>query len=414
MIFYITDNPEIKKIIKSNIELTFQIYDWRVNLSKEKIDIEEVNFQISKKIKKKIIREKILKNKTIIAIVAPSNYKLIYDLLDIEKEFNKKIKIYSWDSYIQKRRTMLKVDRKEIKNLFNEYIQRGYLTSLLYNKLTFFNFQRIEQFISIIAINIINQINKDNKEEEIDINNLKTTTLINILLNEMKPINKIIDILIYNQRKFNIKDPFLGEIIFLNKSSKLYKKIEKLNGTKIRKTNISESIILLNKILPLTDILKTLRYLEDNFFIKTNLTNKQLNSIKEVSIEDIKYYYDYVDKDIWDKIYQSKTFSFNNMFPPIEVEELNYECPLCGSTEYNSSPMHFFCSDTNCKLYIPRIISPGGVKKSISDNDFLKLINHGETLIKNKVGGYNKYFLIKKDNKFKIIPKINKEIKENI
>jgi hypothetical protein len=414
MIYYFTDNPEIKKLIKSNISLSYQIYDWRISISEEDIDIDDINFKLNKRIKKIDFKSKFRSNKTIIGIVSPSNYKLIFDLLNASKEYHFELKLYSWDSYTKKRKKMIKINKTIIKKLFNEYIQRGYLTKLTYNKLIYFNFQRIEQFMTILTINTINKINKVPSIIKIKKNDLEINTIeyIKLMIKKGTPLNQILNSLIYNQRKRNISDPFLGKFIILNNKSKIKKIVENIKEEEISNTNIDLIIKTMSELIPLTDTLKTLRYLEENNFLKTDTTNEELTTNIIFSNNEIKKYFNYININIWEKIYESKTFSFSSMFPQIETEDLKYKCPLCGSTEYNSSPLNFFCSDTNCNLYIPRIIKPGGIKKQISDLDFLKLINHGETLIKNKVGGYNKYYLIKENNKFKIIPKINKEIKE--
>lgn len=420
MTLYVTDNPEIHKKLLGNSFLLYQIYDWRV--IPQESDIEEDLFDIKKRFKLGKFRNELKLNSKVIAIVAPSNYKLIYDLLHLKEQYVKEVIFYSWDSWLKRKR--LKIDKKEITELFNKYIQRGYFTKLIYKELSFFNLQRIEQFLIILGINASNKVLKCGSNnfppiEYIESPLLDITGTIRILLSQGYTLRKAIDKLIYHSRKNDITDPFIGKFYFLNNDNSLFKKINdqlssniyKGINTNNEKTEIcSFSIIveLLKDFIPLTDIFKTIRFLEKNDQIKTLNEKGLLETDYQFSVEDIKYYFNYISSKKWNEAYSTKSFSFGSLFPLIEIEELVYFCPLCGSSEIKSSPKHFFCSDINCSLYVNRIINPGGIKKQVTENEFIRLIHHGSALIKNKLGGYSRFFLEKNGQKIRILPQIEK------
>lgn len=421
MTLYITDNPEIKKTLLGDSFLLYQLFDWRI-IPKD-TDLLEDSFDLKRKFKLGKFRNELKLNESIIAIVAPSNYKLIYDLLYIKETFNKQITFYSWDSWLSRKK--LKINEKLIKSNFNEYLQRGYLTKLTFKELSFFNLQRIEQLVFILGVNSINKIlkcgnlgfNQQNNEPEIE-NKYNTIGVLRILISNGYSLRKAIDKLIYHSRKNDITDPFLYNFEFLNETNSLFKKVkEKLdtniylgineNNEKTNPCSFTTLIDLTKDFLPLTDILKTLRFLEKNDLIHTDFSTKGfLRSDIDFSIEDLKLYFNYLSAKNWKEAYKTKSFSFGSLFPKIEIIELKYSCPLCGSSELKASPKHFFCSDVNCSLYVNRIINPGGVKKQITENEFIRLINHGSALVRNKIGGYNRFLLEKKDNSIKIKPQI--------
>lgn len=420
MTLYLTDNPEIKKTLFGDSFLLYQIFDWRI-IPKES-DLQEDIFDLKRKFKLGKFRNEVKLNDTIIAIIAPSNYKLIYDLLYIKETFNKNIVFYSWDNWSKRKK--LKINEKQIKKNFNEYLQRGFFTKLIYKELSFFNLQRVEQLVFILGVNSINKILKCgnlgfsiNKTQN-ELENIDTIGTLRLLISSGYTLRKAIDKLIYHSRKNDITDPFLNEFVFLNENNSLFKKIKDnlnsnvyfgLNDSNEKTCNCSFSslIELTNGFLPLTDILKTLRFLEKNDLINTDFSNKGfLKSDIDFSIEDLKIYFNYLSSKKWNEAYKTNSFAFGSLFPKIEIVELKYSCPLCGSTELKSSPKHFFCSDINCSLYVNRIINPGGIKKQVTENEFIRLINHGSALIKNKIGGYNRFLLEKKENSIKIKPQI--------
>ncbi len=421
MTLFITDNPEIKKTLSGDSFLLYQLFDWRI-IPKES-DLNEDIFDLKRKFKLGKFRDTLKLNESIIAIVAPSNYKLIYDLLYIKETFNKNITFYSWDKWNTRKK--MKINEKKIKKDFNEYLQRGYFTKLIFKELSYFNLQRVEQLVFILGVNSINKILKCgnlgfgiNQSIETEPNEYNTIGIIRILISSGYSLRKAIDKLIYHSRKNDITDPFLNNFIFLNETNSLFKKInDKINtniylginenNEKTQACSFTSLIELTKDFIPLTDILKTLRFLEKNDLIKTDFSNKGFLKVDiDFTIEDIKLYFNYLSSKTWNEAYKTNSFSFGSLFPKIEIVELKYSCPLCGSSELKSSPKHFFCSDINCLLYVNRIINPGGIKKQVTENEFIRLINHGSALIKNKIGGYNRFLLEKNENSIKIKPQI--------
>jgi len=434
MTLYITDNPEIKNKLKVNCHLIYQVFDWIINLE-DTDSIEETNFVLTKRFKLSEIRKNITRNDKIVAIVAPSNYKLIYDLLYIKKKYSKEIAIFSWDSYSKRKR--LKYDKEKVIKDFNKYIQRGYLTKITYPELSTMNLQRIEQFLVILAILTVNIVLKTGSEYGIEENyqeldpindqydNIDAIGSVRVMCHNGYTIRQAVDKLIYHSRKRDITDPFIGTFSFLKNNNTLFKLIENNKNSSLYrgsdkdflKSNIpgiTPIVGILNSIIPITDTLKTLRFLEKNDYI---YSINEKGSIKvdnyEMSINDIKKYSPFLSSKIWNELYLSKGYTFSSLFPKIEVNEDKYECPFCGSTTLRQTPTSFFCSDILCKLYVNRVIKPCGVKKLISENELIRLLKHGNTMVKNKGGGYSRFILQKNDKKIWIIPQIEENISDN-
>src|SRR5574344_951253 len=92
---------------------------------------------------KKEIRKMDFKD-DVIAIVSPSNYKLLFDL----KEFN--VKRFYRPEFYEKRETF-EVDYKKIDKLFENFLKRSYISYLNYEKLQNLGLNRIEQFVICLA-----------------------------------------------------------------------------------------------------------------------------------------------------------------------------------------------------------------------------------------------------------------------
>lgn len=426
----ITDNPNLHDKNNPDSLLLYQVFDWRINVKQFDFDnLEDLNiedeFELKKRFKKSLYRKKIELNSIIIAIVAPSNYKLLYDLIYIKNKYNKKIVFYTWDSWLKHKES--KINEAYIKKLFNEYIQRGYLTKLIYTELEYFNLQRVEQFLILTAISIGSKYIKTNKDgylehdfftEELNINSIMKKILL-----KNQSVHKTVDKLIYHSRKNDINDPFFRKILFINDNKNSLKKyyssidnslikISDNNYLNENPVNIFSITLMLSGILTLTDILKTIRFLEKNDLIKSDGENGIL-TLKEFYDFNFLEYKDYINFEKWNSLYHTKTYSYGDFFPPIRIQSLTYKCPFCGSSEFKVSPKHFYCTDITCKLYVNRLINPGGVVKQVSELEFIRLINHGSTIIKNKIGGYNRFMLLKTDNICKIIPQIEKKIDED-
>jgi len=415
MILYITDNPEIHKELKYSL-LLYQIFDWRVDIVAEKdvYEAELMNFNLKRKFKRKVIKDEIKLNNEIIAIVTRSNYKLIYEILILESEFGKKIKIYFWDRWLVKKKKEY-VKKLKIFNEFEHYLQRGFLTKLTYKQLSAMNLQRIEQFMVYLALNIIELGLLKDSDKIIYNDYVEIPEDSNVLLQELIEVISykkscpvyVVDKLMYHSRRGHISDPFLGKSKFLSEKNNLKKMYD--SGNRKENSVILGVLHLLGGILPNTDILKTLRYLVKNeiVFIEEDF----IDFSYRLSAEDIKYYLPYISKNKWEYIYSNQLYSFSGVLPNIQFGELDYSCPLCGSTEFRTTPLHFFCSDNLCKFQMDRIIKPGGLPKNITDWDFKRLIKYKSTIIKNRRGGYSRFLLVENYNgngKFHAIPQIEK------
>lgn len=399
MELYITDNPEIKKEIIGSI-LAYQIFNWKVDSVSEN-DIYEAeynNFVISKRYKKKTIKDEIGMHNTINAIVAKSNYKMIYDLFKIEEETEKKVNIYYWENWSGKHKKEY-IKKGDINSLFDGYLQRGLLSKRNYQELSALNMQRIEQFIVFIALNIINLKIGNVKKKESNLNGL-----IEALSVKSKSPSYIVDKLMYNSRKGFITDPFIGNFEFIKDSN-----LKSLYESDNKKENIliNKLLQITEGILPITDALKTLRYLEKNEIV--SITDDFIEFSIDITKEDLKLYLPYVSKEKWQHIYEEGSFVFSGILPRLEFTTISYKCPKCSSTEYKTTPLTFYCGNLNCNFRMDRIIKPVGIPKKINDWEFNRLIRHKSTIVKNAGGGYSRFFLIENDRvdgKYHAIPQI--------
>jgi len=398
MTLYLTDNPNIKKIIPGSF-LLYQLYDWRVLYDSKNSDIENDYFKIKKSIKNKNIKEPLALNNEIICVIAESNYKFKYELSE------KNTIYYLWHDYKKRKEHIF--NKKKNKLMFERYLQRSFFSRAIYDKLAAFNMQRIEQFL--VYISLYKYKKERLKECDTDFNYIyETDKLINAISYKRNDFWYVIDKLMYHSRKLDIKDPFTGKLSFINKENSLYKIYEEHKEKPISEMTKTYLYILksLSKIFPYVDILKTIRYMEMNDLIKISS-----NSVfYELNEEDLDMSYKYLNKNTWAYFYRTKDFKIN-MFPSLNyISELYFKCPKCNSTELASSPVNFWCSNINCNFRVKRIISPAGVPKNIAEKDLLRILKFGSTIIKNKFGGYNRFF-IKESNKYEgsyyLTPKIH-------
>jgi len=412
MILYITDNPKIAKTINGSI-LAYQLFDWRIEIVSEKdlYETDITNFNLSKKHKLKSIKEDISLHSEIIAIVTRSNYKMIYELIHLEEQ-GKKVTIYFWDRwFIKKKKEYIK--KLKINNEFEKYLERGFLTKLTYQQLSFLNLQRIEQFIVFLALNVISlginketQIHIDNYTPEAENSDILLEDLIKVISFKKNNPIYIVDKLMYHSREGHISDPFLGKLKFLTENNTLKKMYD--SGNKGEEYILTELLKILGTIMPNTDILKTCRFLIKNNIVFINEVG-ELEFEHSLTKEDIRYYLPYISKQRWADIYLNQNYSFSGVLPSLQFGELSYSCPVCGSTEYRITPLHFFCSDSLCRFQMDRIIKPAGLPKKITDWDFKRLIKYKHTIVKNRMGGYSRFFLIENDQtkgKYHAIPQI--------
>jgi len=403
LILYITDNPNISKEISGSF-LMYQLFDWTIKLEDDVEDFEsDPEFVLKKRYKKAELRKSCKISTSIIGIVTISNYKLINDIFKLGLEHNLKVKIYTWEKWNKRKNVLLK--KKPIYSMQNKYIQRGYLTLLMYQNLSFLNLQRIEQFLVLISIGCLKYKIKESEESS-----SPGAIIIQKLLISGYTIRAAVDKLIYHSRKGDISDPFLskGEIVFYNENNSLFKKI---NKESLGENNKFLSLVfILESIFPLVDVLKTIRFLSKNDFLRT--INGEVVEVYPFSKDDLYLYLPYLNVDLWNEIYSSNGFLFGSVFPVISVEKIVYACPICGSSYLRTTPTHFYCSDLLCPLKVNRVIKPGGIEKRITENEFIRLIHFGATIIKNRIGGYNRFFLQRANRKYWISSQIEKKISE--
>ena len=156
MNIYITDNPEIHKTLSGESFLIYQLYDWRIKIEVTDAQNGLIERDIKRRAKRRDVIKAIKNNDTIIAIIAPSNYKLIYDLIFTKKNFGKELKFYSWDSWNSRTTIPLLSNSELIEKEFDNYLKRGYLSLKLFHELAFYNFTRIEQFLIVLKIAFLN------------------------------------------------------------------------------------------------------------------------------------------------------------------------------------------------------------------------------------------------------------------
>lgn len=375
MILYLTDNPYIKKEIPGAI-LLYQLFNWKVSIQDEE-------FKITNKYKTKDIKEQIKLNDELICIINSSNYKLQYEL----QTLNKNVKIYSWDSWKKRKEIFPKT-----KDEFLKYTQRSYLSFILYPQLVTLNLQRIEQYLVYLAINILEK--KDIPYSKI----YKIHDLVNSIAIKKDDISYIVNKLIYHSRRLDISDPFSGNFKFLDKDSSIFRLYKEDEPDQFSTKKIAQICTLLNGIVPLVDILKTLSFMNESGFITAD--DNKLSTNPPLLNSEIVSSIDFLNLDKWKNLYKSRTYSFS-MFPPLNFELLKFECPYCNSSLLKSSPHSFWCGNVECNFKFNRIIRPAGASKRIADWDFNKLLKYKSTIIKNARGGYSRYFL---DANYRAIP----------
>ena len=418
---YITDNPDIKKTIGGECFLAYQLYDWRYEEVVDKDDPTKITSNIVRRKKNAAISKSLKNNTGISAIIAPSNYKLIYDLLYMQKEFNKELKLYSWISFAK--RKPIKINLPIVNKEFERYLQRGLLSRKEFDSLACYSFIRIEQFVCMLIIARLNVYVKTSptlglpanyQESPLKDNEVSLLGMIRVLMKEKGFFYKVIDTLTYHARRCNISDPFAGNFKFYNTENALFKFFTKYHDTDVYKgideqkfllkykAGVSYIITELLQFMPLTDVLKTLRYMETNGFIKTD--GQGFDIFSPLQEDDMEYYERFYDPTIWQDLYRLNSYSFSAFFPKLRANLPIFRCPLCGGSELAESPLLFACGNAKCCFKLHRIISPAGKKKTLLEREVLQLVNFGFTHVKNRMGGYSKYILKRYNLKFRAVP----------
>ena len=438
---YITDNPEIHKTLSGESFLIYQLYDWRVTIEVTDTQSGLIERDIKRRAKRRAVLDAIKKNDTVIAIVAPSNYKLIYDLMFTKKNFGKDLKLYSWEGWESRTPLPFLNHWDEVSKEFDNYLKRGYLSLKLFHELAFYNFTRIEQFFIVLKIAFLNSqiqtgatigcppeykaklpslsyFSDYSAFAESNKNEIDLLGIIRVLTFSYRSFSRVIDKLTYHARRGDITDPFSGNFVFLNTKNSLFKIYKDYKNSNLylgketspkflkkHKAGVTFVINELCKIIPLCDVLKSLRHLALSNVLGIDESGIGFDIFTELSLSDLEQYEAFYNEKIWLQTYKSLDYSFVRLFPNIQAILPMFRCPLCSANHFVMFPRYFSCQNPTCSFYFPRIIKPGGISKLLTELDFLKLIHHGNADIRNSRGGYSKYALFRYEgNKFKAIP----------
>jgi hypothetical protein len=304
MYTYITDSlffyQKNKDFIYKN-----ELYKWTLKYSYNELKLHKKIIDV--KIEKKLEEE-------IIGIVSPSNYKLLFEL----KELNLK-KIYFPELF--EKRLNIKINYKEIDLLFEKYLKRSYLSFLNYEKLQRLGLNRVEQYLIILnVVGFLNYKNIDNillnknykikdikKEEETIIPTGRISLLKAIRMISLKynySFDEASKLLLQLYGKMNISDPFNEEGFSLLKKIEehtdlniLFMNILKTKHKIIKKTLFLEDDkggkkeIIIKKLINYNkDISNYFGFQEDEYFLEKYLVpNKQLFNVEFIydNLKDI-------------------------------------------------------------------------------------------------------------------------------
>jgi hypothetical protein len=392
---FLTDNPFIAKEIPGS-SLAYQLYDWRVSIDRED---PYLSSRFLKKWKSSAVREKLGSCDSVSAIVAPSNYKMIYDLLTFSKETGKRVRFYSWNGYPVRKYIP---DEEKIAAEFERYLQRGYLSRIHYFELGKWNLNRIEQFVLSLTATAFGE--KVVKKEKIKAKKIEVVDLITkISIAEKIGIGAAIERLLYHYRKRNIADPFLnGKVKIVRRGSKP-EFWAGLDDPGI--TDFHLLVSLVSKFIPLVDVLRTIAFLEKSEYAKFG--PESIRGPAGMEARHVSLYSDYISPRKWKEVYSTGTFSFSGILPAIAEEPPSFKCPICGTLKYRTDPLWFRCANPACGFKIKREIKPFGESMRMKADHFKRLVTHGKVMIKNKRGGYSVYLLKKGPKGYYVYPEIS-------
>lgn len=328
---FITDSIYFKKNKKDFLFFANDIFKWRVENDEDSFYINNENNPIVKDIQK------------ISGVVSPSNYRLINDILFLDKNaifyYPEKVKNEFSKKY------QFKINPKEIYIEFEKYMKRGYISYLSYSSLKNIGLKRIEQFLVLLSsISFEKDFKYDNfkiknnstvfnivkdkkitqvKEEYLDLNRFIYTVHNELGYEYVDIFSHILKL--YAELKCS--DPFdIKGIVFFEDDNPIYdifKKIsnieisyikeiidiensvtKKKSRLQIKKTDIKSSILIdyyflqkesyfSNKVLSSKDnyptLIDTVKYLKNIFpFKDILLTIQLLERMKKIKIFDMK------------------------------------------------------------------------------------------------------------------------------
>lgn len=419
-----------------------ELFKWSLKADKNEYSL--IKKDLDKTVSKKLM------DSEVIAIISPSNYKLLYDI----KELNVK-KIYAPEFY-EKKKTM-KVDFKKIEIEFEKFLKRSYLSYLNYENLQNLGLNRVEQFIIIMNFALFNHYkNLDNmtlqegtyevikieKTKDIILSSkrisfIKCLRLMNAKYNmsfeeaskfllqqysHLKisdvfseegfiPLQKI-ELDGFNQALFDIlKNEYKAEEFKLtlkikNKTKVIF--IKKLIGENKNVSNyygLQENYYSEGNTLEFNqrkynieliyDVLKKILPLKD--FLLTIKSMIKLEKLKEengflfvdselVTKLNINYNKDWISPLIWNSIYEHQDYDFFNILDEIESTQIEFECPVCKNKNYETTPTKFFCKSYDCGFSFYRNSLKHLNVKAINASKFKEAMIHKKIFIKNNDG----------------------------
>jgi len=447
---FLTDSIYFKKKHKDFLFFANDIFIWRV-------DNKDNEFFFNKSIKKNIdFAEKIS------AVVSPSNYRLINDVLILDDNAKFYYPSKNKDIFLKKNR--FNVDKKAIKLEFERYMKRGYISYLSYSSLKNIGLKRIEQFVILLSSvsfekdlmydnikisknEIIKKVISDTEDKFFLNKKVKLLNFIYVVHNELN--YEFIDIFshilkLYSELKCT--DPFdTNGVVFFEDDNPLYDIYKKISNKKVfyRKkiiyidnnkivvntTNEKSKILInyyflqkedyfegkileskkafpsiinlikyVNKIIPFKDVLLTLQLLERMNKISIFDMRISINSSIRKRLE-IRNNKKWAELKTWSDIYKNLDYIYNDIIDPIYTEKIQFECPLCGNNVYSITPQQMFCSKMECNFAMYRTnLKSFGVKKISLDN-MIDGLKNKSVLLEKDDGGQLPVFL-KKNSDF--------------
>lgn len=446
---YITDSIFIKNKNKDFKFFPLEIFKWRIIEKNDELEYHKIG--------------KFNENSKITALVSPSNYRLLYDILLIDKDFSLYEPEYNKDNFYLKKN----IDKNQIINEFHKYMKRSYLSYLNYSTLKNIGLKRVEQFMIILsAISFKNIFVQDNaffKEEFIvkkivwDKNKIYKKDVHLDLIRFIYVIHRklnytFLEVFSYILKLYsNLKcsDPFSDEgIVFFEDDNELYNiykeiieeevyynrvLLESEKGEKaiINKpimeyddilTNyyllqneeyfegkiiqyeeskylLLEQIKYLKNIIPLKDILLSIQLLEK--MQKINIKNFKIEvPLNLIKRINISKNKNWLSFDLWITIYNKHDLMFHEIVEPIDIEKLTFTCPLCDNNVYSITPEKLFCSNKSCKFTFHRgNLKNMGIKR-ISIENIIEGLKNDVILTEKDNGGNIPLFLKRNDNFF--------------
>jgi len=441
---YITDSIYFKKKSKDFFFYPNEIFKWKIADGHEGLEY--------------IKTGKFKGGSSITGVVSSTNYRLLHDILYIDKNPNLYNPEYNKDGFYKK----YTIDSIEINNQFDNYMKRSYLSYLSYVSLKNIGLKRIEQFLILLSgILFSNKKIYDNlfitsftikkviyEKKQIYKKDSKLN-LINFIHAIQNKLNyEFLDIFSYILKLYSelkCSDPFSPEgIEFFEDDNEMYdayyeisenevyinrilltsdkkqkivvnKPVEEYSSlimdyyllqkedyfedkiliSKIDAPSIIEVISYLNNIIPLKDIFLSIQLL--NKMKKIDLDNLHIGISSSLKSRlNIKDNKKWITLDLWKDIYNNTDYIFNQIIEPIEIDKISFVCPLCDNNVYSITPEKLFCSKLGCNFTFHRSnLKKLGIKR-ISLENIIESIK-------------NKSILIQKDSKDGNIPLFLKE-----